>query len=89
MKRWIFLLAITVALPAIAATSYSTGSQTLSVNESESDLIQALGQPSQKVPMEDSRGRHLSDYYYYTIDKKTVRFLIHNGRVEEIYEMKS
>jgi len=88
MKLWIIILtAATVWLPAFAATSYQAGAQTLHVNDPENALIEAMGEPTRKVSIDNSRGEHTGDYYYYVVDKKTIRFLVNRGRVQEIYEM--
>jgi hypothetical protein len=88
MKIWIMLpLAATVWLPAFAATSYQAGSQTLHVNDAEGSLVEAMGQPTRKVSIDNSKGEHTGDYYYYVVDKKTIRFLVNRGRVQEIYEI--
>ncbi|MEP6484382.1 MAG: hypothetical protein ABJB01_08025 [Rudaea sp.] len=90
MKRGIvFLILIAFfACPAFAADTFQAESRVLRVNDPETDLIEALGQPSRKLPLENSRGDHLGDYYFYVVRDKSVRFLIHNGRISEIYETK-
>ncbi len=88
MKIWMMLpLAAAVWLPAFAATSYQAGAQTLRVNDPETALVDAMGQPTRKVSIDNSRGDHTGDYYYYVVDKKTIRFLVNKGRVQEIYEI--
>ncbi len=88
MCRWIMFLAVALtSLQVHAIDSFQTGAQTLRVNDAESALIEALGQPSRKVEMANSRGDHVGDYYYYTLGNKTMRFLVRNGRIIEIYEM--
>ena len=45
-------------------------------------------QPARKVEIADSRGDKVGDYYYYTVDAKTIRFEIRNDRITEIFEMR-
>jgi hypothetical protein len=91
MKRVaVFLLLILsfASWPAMAADTFQAESRVLRVNDPETDVIEALGQPTRKLPLENSRGDHLGDYYFYVVRDKSVRFLIHNGRIAEIFETK-
>lgn len=89
MKYRGLLMALLLAwLPAYAISSFESGGKTLRVNDSQTELIDALGQPTHKVSLDDSRGDHLGDYYYYTVEGKTIRFLIHDERITEIFEMR-
>ncbi len=83
----LFALALLCA-PAFAASSFESGGKTLRVNDSEGELIAALGQPARKVEIADSRGGKVGDYYYYTVDAKTIRFEIRRDRITEIFEMR-
>ncbi len=91
MKRatvFLFLALSSACLPAMAADTFQTESRVLRVNDREADVISALGEPTRKLPLENSRGDHLGDYYFYVVRDKSVRFLIQNGRIAEIFETK-
>ena len=91
MKRAAVFLILTLSfacVPALAADTFQAESRVLRVNDLETDVIESLGQPSRKLPLENSRGDHLGDYYFYVVRDKSVRFLIHNGRISEIFETK-
>ena len=79
---------ILICAPAFAASSFESGGKTLRVNDSESELVTALGQPSRKVEIANNRGDKVGDYYYYTVDAKTIRFEIRKDRITEIFEMR-
>lgn len=88
MKVRGFVVALSLAgMPAFAASTFESGGKTLRINDAESAVVSAFGQPTRKVEVADSRGNHVGDYYYYTVDAKTIRFLIKNERVTEIFEM--
>jgi hypothetical protein len=88
MKYCGLLMALTLAcMPAFAASTFEGGGKTLRVNDAQSALIEALGEPARKVEIADSRGDHIGDYFYYTVDTRTIRFQIHNDRIVEIFEM--
>ena len=92
MKRVAVFLILTLSfacLPALAADTFQADARVLRVNDTEADVIEALGQPSRKLPLENSRGDHMGDYYFYVVRDRSVRFLIHNGRIAEIFETKS
>ena len=83
----IFALAL-VCAPVWAASTFESGGKTLRVNDSETELITALGQPARKVEIANNRGDKVGDYYYYTVDAKTIRFEIRKDRITEIFEMR-
>jgi hypothetical protein len=86
-RGMLFALALACA-PAFAANTFESGGKTLRVNDAESELISALGEPARKVEIADRKGDKIGDYYYYTIDSKTIRFQIKNARIVEIFEMR-
>ncbi len=89
MKYRGFLMALALAcVPAFAANTFESGGKTLRVSDPQAALIAALGEPTRKVSIEDSKGGHVGDYYYYTVDAKTIRFLIRNDRIAEIFEIR-
>jgi hypothetical protein len=86
--RGLLLTLALVFAPAYAASSFESGGKTLRVNDSEGELITALGQPARKVEIADSRGDKVGDYYYYTVEAKTIRFEIRRDRITEIFELR-
>jgi hypothetical protein len=86
--RGLLLTLALVCAHAYAASSFESGGKTLRVNDSEGELITALGQPARKVEIADSRGDKVGDYYYYTVEAKTIRFEIRRDRITEIFELR-
>ena len=89
MKYRGFLAALVLlCAQALAASSFESGGKTVRVNDTESELVTALGQPTRKAEIANNRGDKVGDYYYYTIDAKTIRFEIRKDRITEIFEMR-
>ncbi len=89
MKVRGFLVALVlVCAPAFAANTFESGGKTLRVNDSQSALVAALGEPTRKVEIADRKGDKIGDYFYYTVDAKTIRFQIQNDRIVEIFELR-
>ena len=86
IRGFLFALAL-VCAPAWAVSTFESGGKTLRVNDPASALIAALGEPTRKVEIADRRGSKIGDYFYYTIDTKTIRFQIQNDRIVEIFQM--
>lgn len=89
MKYRGFLLALAlIGVPALAANTFESGGKTLRINDTQSVLISALGEPTRKVEIADRKGDKIGDYFYYTVDAKTIRFQIKNDRIVEIFEVR-
>jgi hypothetical protein len=80
----IFFLGCTLSSLLFAANDYGTGDHVVHVRDTEAQLISAMGEPTRKVAVEDSRGGHQGDYYIYALSQESVRFYIQKGRVVEI-----
>lgn len=89
MKYRGFLMALALGcVPAFAATTFESGGKSLRVSDPQTALVAALGEPARKVSVEDSKGGHVGDYFYYNVDGRTIRFLIRNDRIAEIFEIR-
>jgi hypothetical protein len=86
-RGFLFALAL-VCASAGAASTFESGGKTLRINDTETELIGALGQPTRKAEIANNRGDKIGDYYYYTIDAKTIRFEIRKDHITEIFEMR-
>ena len=86
--RGLLFALVLVCAPACAANAFESGGKTVRINDTEGELITALGQPTRKVEIANNRGDKVGDYYYYTVDTKTIRFEIRKDRITEIFEMR-
>jgi hypothetical protein len=80
----IFIACALLSSPAFAVNEFSNGETVVRVRDKEGELTAALGQPTRKTSVENARGDHLGDYYYYELTGKSVRFYVEKGRVMEI-----
>ena len=80
----IFFVGCTLSSLLFAASNYGTGDHVVHVRDTEAQLIGAMGEPTRKVAVEDSRGAHQGDYYIYTLSSESVRFYVQQGHVIEI-----
>lgn len=67
-----------------AANEYGKDEHAVHLRDTEAQLISAMGEPTRKVSMENSRGDHLGDYYICELSKESVRIYVEKGRVAEI-----
>jgi hypothetical protein len=71
---------------SFAFDTYRAGSHVLHLNDSESDLLNYMGQPDTKQPVDNRLGAHLGDNYFYNDHSKTVKFFVSGGLIVEITE---
>jgi len=77
-----------VASIALANGNYAAGGKVLSPGDAMSRVIDAMGQPISKEPVQNRLGAQLGEYWYYKDGNKTVRFFISGGRIVEIEEIR-
>ncbi len=80
----IFVAGCILCSLAFAANDYGTGEHVVHVRDTEAQLISAMGEPTRKVEVDNSRGDHMGDYYIYQLSAESVRFYLEKGRVLEI-----
>ena len=68
--------------------TYATGAHVISVGDSMARVIEFMGDPASKEDVQNKYGAHLATNWFYTVDGKTVRFLIVNGKVATIEEIR-
>jgi len=68
--------------------TYAAGAHVISVGDSMARVIEFMGDPTSKEDVQNKFGAHLATNWFYTVDGKTVRFLIVNGKVATIEEIR-
>lgn len=86
--RWLFLMCLACSTLAHAFDTYRVGDRLLHVGDSVSVLIEVLGQPIYKEPVESRHGGYIADRWQYRLDGKAVMFTIRGGRIERIEEIR-
>jgi len=82
---WVFLL---VCADAAAFGTYRAGSIVLSTNDSVMRVIDAMGQPVYKEAIVNRFGAQVGESWFYRDGTKTIKFVISNGRIHAIEEMR-
>ena len=86
--RWLLVAALAWTTCASAFDTYRVGSRLIHVGDSVSSLVDVLGQPLYKEPVESRYGGYVADRWQYRIDGKAVNFTIRGGRIESIEEIR-
>jgi hypothetical protein len=86
--RWLFVAALAWTTLAHAFDTYRVGSKLIRIGDSVSALVDLLGQPLYKEPVESRFGGYVADRWQYRIDGKAVNFTIKGGRIESIEEIR-
>jgi hypothetical protein len=73
---------------AHALDTYRVGSHLVSIGDSVSALVDALGEPLYKEPVESRYGNSIADRWQYRLNGKAVQFTIRGGRIEYIEEIR-
>lgn len=92
MKRIVFSICLLVVFAAAIASpggTYRAGSKVLSPGDPSAKVLDSMGQPDSKEPVENKRGAQMGEYWYYQDGKKTVKFFISGGRIVDIEEIRS
>lgn len=73
-----------LSMSVFAANPFDGGRQSIRVGQSESELVRQLGVPQRKIAVEDSAGKVVGKYLYYTVETGSIRFYIEDERIQEI-----
>jgi hypothetical protein len=87
----VFALSLAIGLSsgfASALDMYRAGSAMITVDDPISKLVDNMGQPMSKEPVENKYGAHLGEKWYYRDGKKTVVFVVANGRIVRIEDVR-
>jgi len=69
---------------AYAVGAPDGGKHAIHTGDSESKLVAELGIPQRTISVEDSAGKVVGKYLYYTVETGSVRFYIEDGHIAEI-----
>jgi hypothetical protein len=92
MMRILFSFALALACSVVLASpggTYRAGSKVLSPGDPSSKVLDNMGQPESKEPVENKHGARTGEYWYYHDGNKTVKFFISGGRIVDIDEIRS
>jgi hypothetical protein len=90
MRLRLIILVACLALPLLANAfdTYRVGSRLIRIGDSVSELVALVGEPLYKAPIETGRGGFVGERWQYRLDNKAVQFIIRNGRIERIEEIR-
>ena len=86
--RWTMLLCLAFSTAAPAFDTYRIGSQLIHTGDSATELLDVLGNPVYKEPIETGRGGFVGERWQYRLDGKAVTFTIRDGRIVHIDEIR-
>ncbi len=86
--RWTMLLCLAFSTAAPAFDTYRVGSQLIHTGDSATELLDVLGNPVYKEPIETGRGGFVGERWQYRLDGKAVTFTIRDGRIVHIDEIR-
>jgi hypothetical protein len=85
----VLALASTAALADRGGSTYRAGSKVLSPGDSSMRVLDAMGQPETKEPVQNVNGANMGEYWYYRDGGKTVKFFISGGKIVNIEEIRN
>lgn len=83
-RAGIFIAGCMLSSAVFAANEYGKNEHAVHVRDSQAQLIAAMGEPTRKVEVANSRGDHMGDYFIYELQTESVRFYIEKERVVDI-----
>ncbi len=86
--RWILLLCLLFSTLALAFDTYRVGSRLIRVGDSASVLVERVGQPGYKQPIETPKGGFVGERWQYRLDGKSITFTIQAGKITAIDEVR-
>lgn len=86
MRFLILAAGLLAAGLATAADTYRSGSRVITVGDAAARLMQVVGTPTLKEPIENTQGGRIGERWQYALDGKTVTFEIRDGKVFSIDE---
>jgi len=69
-------------------STYRAGNKVISPGDSQMKLLDAMGEPASKEPVQNQLGAQMGEYWYYEDGHKTVKFFISGGRVVSVDEIR-
>jgi hypothetical protein len=85
------LFALALSFSAIAdraGSTYRAGNKVLSPGDSQMKVLDAMGPPESKEPIQNKLGAQMGEYWYYRDGNKTVKFFMSGGQVYSIEEIR-
>lgn len=90
MKRVISAAAaLLLCVAAQASDTFRSGSRVVVVGDSATKLLDVVGKPDLKEPIETTAGGHEGERWQYAIDGKTVSFVLKDGKIVQIDERRN
>jgi len=91
-KLALALILSCVSAAAVAdhgGSTYRAGSKVLSPGDSVMRVLDTMGEPVTKEPVQNKFGATMGEYWYYRDGSKTVKFFISGGKIVNIEEMRN
>jgi hypothetical protein len=88
MRKLFFLIALLACAAAAARGNYQANGKVLGPGDPMTKVLDTLGEPVSKEPVENKYGAQEGEYWYYRDGNKTVKFFISGGRIVDIEEIR-
>ena len=88
MRRSAFLFALLAGVAAAAGGNYQAHGKVLSPGDPMTKVLDVMGEPESKEPVQNKFGAQQGEYWYYRDGNKIVKFYISAGRIVEIEEIR-
>ena len=69
-------------------STYRAGNKVLSPGDSQTKILDTMGEPESKEPVQNQLGAQMGEYWYYRDGNKTVKFFISGGRIVSVDEIR-
>ncbi len=86
--RWLLLLCVACRDARTCVRHLSRRRRLIRIGDSVSELIDMLGEPIYKEPVDNALGGYVADRWQYRLDGKAVQFTISDGRIQRIEEIR-
>lgn len=92
MRKILFCLALAATATTASAERggnlYRAGNKVLRPGDTTATVVGAMGDPDSKESVDNQRGAHMGEYWYYRVGNKTVKFFFSGGQVVSIDEIR-
>jgi hypothetical protein len=93
MRTTKVICGIAAALLAFAAVAspggtYRAGGKVLSPGDSVMRVLDTMGEPITKEPVQNKLGATMGEYWYYRDGSKTVKIFVSGGKIVDIEEIR-
>ena len=82
----VLLSVLFLSLNVSANSTYRVGYQVLVRGDSATHVIELMGEPAYKEPIQNEFSAYVGQRWQYLVDNRTVTFIIINGRVNNIQD---